>query len=235
MKGKRWRVGFFIVFLLLVATLVYQWMQPGAFEHENEQENEQEGFSAVVADLGEDDLRAYFPNWAGTTYRFNGEGMEYSSFSRKTSFARDGLLQIEDKSGTNLVQVVECTSDEIRVIWVEEEFYDDVSILNQLSRADRESGRETNLVILKAPLKEGASWTDERFQREIRSVDQTMDTPFGTIYDIVVVRSKSIGAEDFVQYEYYAKNIGLIKQETLQVLNGETYGTVSTLNDLIVR
>ncbi len=229
MQRRRWKFGFFVVFLILVATLSYQWMQPGAFDFE------QEELSVNAKEHDGDNLQAYFPNWSGVTYRYSGEGMEFSSFSRKISFARDGLIQIEDESGTNLVQVVESSDHEIKVVWVEEEFYDGVSILNPESRSERENGRAVNLILLKAPLKEGTTWSDERFEREIRSIDQVMETPLGTIYDVIVVKNRSKDAENFVQYEYYAKNVGLIKRETIQILNGETYGTVSTLHDLIVQ
>lgn len=57
---------------------------------------------------------------------------------------------------------------------------------------------------------------------------QVVEVPLGTFYDVVVVKSRSRAA-DSVHYEYYAKNVGLIKREFVLQLEGGTYQIVSSL------
>jgi hypothetical protein len=217
MNGKQWQLAFLVVVIVLFLALVLNWFGP----NEQSQEN-----------VTTTDVRAYLPPLQGITYFFVGEGMEYAAFSRRITHVAPGFIQLEDLSGTNLAQVLETSPQELRITWSEEEFYENDSLLDAPSRAGREGGRSTDLVLLKAPLTKGNTWSDERFSREIVSVDETVTVPLGVFYDVVVVKNKSATSNDFVQYEYYAKNIGLIKRESLFVQNGQTVAVVSSLKSI---
>ena len=162
-----------------------------------------------------DDLRAYLPALPGAVYAFQGSGNEFAAFMRRITFAESGLVQLEDASGTNLALVVEHHPQKLTVIWSEEEFYEEESLLDAEYRASRGRGHAVELVLLSAPLVVGHTWSDQRFQREIVAVDQVVAVPLGVFYDVVVVKSTNPEAPEMELYEYYAKNVGLIKRESL--------------------
>lgn len=226
MKSKGWRLTFSLIVMFLVAALVIVWMEP-------REELELEGANTVQLLPAAGDLRIYFPPLEGMTYYFAGEGMEYASFTRKITFADSGLLQIEDMSGTNLARVVECGPDEVRVIWAEEEFYEEQSLFDADYREQRDYGSARNLIWLQAPLVPGHAWSDEMYHREILATDEIVKVPLGTFFEVVTVKIRSIDADDFVTYEYYAKNIGLIKRVSLYVHDGETYAVSSSLRNMV--
>ncbi|HOK30563.1 MAG TPA: hypothetical protein PKX69_00615 [Limnochordia bacterium] len=215
MAGKKWeKVTWGLLLLVLAVLVTLAW--PG----------EQRAGEPKA------DLRAYLPALVGTTYHFAGSGMEFAAFSRRITFAGEGLLQLEDLSGTNLAMVVEHGPHELKAIYAEEEFYEERSLLDEAARRERELGREVELIWLQAPLKVGHSWSDENFTREIAAVNQVVEVPLGVFHDVVVVKSLSRAAPETVLYEYYAKNVGLIKREFLLDVGGEPYAVVSSLEGL---
>lgn len=160
--------------------------------------------------------------------QFAGEGLEFAAFTRQVTFATPGFLQIEDLSGTNLVKIVEVTPEEIRVVWSAEEFYEDRNLL------EPSPGRRERLVLLKTPLEVGTSWSDDRFRREIVEVNKVVQVPLGTFCDVIVVKSEVLDASEGVQYEYYAKNMGLIRRESQYGREAESFTVISTLEKLTV-
>lgn len=214
MNGKNWRLCCLVLLLLLITTLVARWVLPGE--------------EAAPEPYG-DDLRAYLPALPGAVYAFQGSGNEFAAFMRRITFAESGLVQLEDASGTNLALVVEHHPQKLTVIWSEEEFYEEESLLDAEYRASRGRGHAVELVLLSAPLVVGHTWSDQRFQREIVAVDQVVAVPLGVFYDVVVVKSTNPEAPEMELYEYYAKNVGLIKRESLFPSDGKTYSVVSSL------
>ncbi|HAI52507.1 MAG TPA: hypothetical protein DCL99_04360, partial [Firmicutes bacterium] len=104
MAGKKWeKVTWGLLLLVLAVLVTLAW--PG----------EQRAGEPKA------DLRAYLPALVGTTYHFAGSGMEFAAFSRRITFAGEGLLQLEDLSGTNLAMVVEHGPHELKAIYAEEE------------------------------------------------------------------------------------------------------------------
>lgn len=223
MNGKGWRLSFSVMVIILLIALVMRWMGTSDSLLTTEIKEEAEPVAT--------DVRAYLPPLQGMTYSFSGDGMEYAAFTRQITFASQDFLQMEDRSGTNLAQVIQYSADELRIIWSEEEFYAKESLLDSEYREGRGRGSTRNLILLKAPVADGNSWTDEGFQREIVATNATVTIPLGTFYEVVAVKSTREG-DDSVTYEYYAKNIGLIKREYLYLLDGETYAVVSTLSSL---
>lgn len=226
MKPHFLKVSLLIIVLLLVLTLMVQ--KVSVFKEPTKARERTEN---TAISKGAEDVRHYFPAFQGAIYHFAGEGMEFASFARTISYVSQGLLQMEDASGTNLAQVVEHGPDKIRIFWTEAEFYEERSILEPEARG---VGQNVDLLPLKAPLKPGATWHDERFRREILKVDQVVTVPAGTFAAVVVVKAKNHETEGFVQYEYYAKNVGLIKRESIFVDDGQTYEVVSALRRFVL-
>lgn len=224
MRGGKWRISLFVVVLLLSILLGLQWIQ-------RNQSILPIPEPLVQTQTQLEDLRAYFPAFVGANYQFLGEGMEFATFTRQITFASAEFLQVEDTSGTNLAQVVEYGNGEIKIIWSQEEFYQAYSLLDPEKRTN---GQSLNLVPLKAPLQVGSSWRDERFEREIVLINQVVTVPLGTFSDVVVVKTKNPDTTGFIQYEYYAKNMGLIKRESIYVQDGQTHGIVSSLRSIVI-
>lgn len=227
MLNKGWRLSFSVVMFVLLTALAIKWFGPPAPPEPTGEDGLQ-----VVLDPAPTDVRSYFPALQDMSYHFSGEGMEYAAFTRQITFSAPGLLQIENLSGTNLVQVVEYSENELKVVWSEEEFYTAESLLDEALREDRATGRKRNLVLLQAPVVKGHTWSDEDFQREIIAIDETVIVPLGTFREVVMVKSQSVAADDFVIYEYYAKNIGLIKRVSLYTKGEATNAIISSLNSL---
>ncbi|HHT90913.1 MAG: hypothetical protein QM451_06565 [Bacillota bacterium] len=225
MSRKGWGWSLSVLVLVFFVALAIRWMELLTPQSEN-------GVDVIDSLPGQVDLRAYFPPLQGLTYSFAGEGMEYAAFTRQITFAVPGILQVEDLSGTNLVQVLECGAHELKIVWSEEEYYGDQSLLDEEDRLERGAGQPRNLVLLQTPLVPGHTWSDERFHREIVAVDEVITVPLGTFYDVVVVKNQSLDMEDSVQYAYYAKNVGLIKREFLSGQGGDSNAVVSSLQSL---
>ena len=233
MQGKGRRLRFPLIVLLVVAVLAIRWFGP--FSDSTEEAKN----TSEVSELAAKDVRVYLPPLPSLTFFFAGEGMEFASFTRKITFSDPQTLQIEDSSGTNLAQVVEVTAEQLRIVWAEEEFYEEKNLLDEGARQNRQGGAERDLILLQAPISPGHSWSDESFQREIIATDETVTVPLGTFYEVVVVKNRSLAADNFVTYEYYAKNIGLIKRVSVAESGddaddfGVAYAIVSSLSRLV--
>ncbi len=227
MASKGWRLSFSVMVMVVLLVLAIRWFGAPAPQGQMGDDGLQSAFDPMLTDV-----RPYFPAFEGMTYHFFGEGMEYATFTRQITFTAPGFLQVEDLSGTNLAQVMEYGEDEIKIVWSEEEFHANESLLEAELRKDRAAGGIKNLILLQGPLVKGHTWSDEGFRREIMAIDEAVTVPLGTFYDVVTVKSQSSTAADFVIYEYYAKNIGLIKRVSLHSQDEATYAVVSNLNSL---
>lgn len=209
MKSNRIRIGFLLVLLFLVSTLIAIWVYPPLIDNHPLAERIKSNYCPSESVL------AYMPTWAGAKYEFVGDGLEFADFTRRITFASPELIQIEDSSGTNVVSIMELTPLELRVVWSGEEFYEKRNLLGPWVKKEHTllPGREESLIPLKAPLEVGKQWSDSGFEREIYQVNRQVTVPLGTFSDVVVVKSTPIDG-DGVVYEYYAKNLGLIKRQS---------------------
>ena len=230
MNTKGWRLSFSVMVILLMGALIMKWI--GSSGAPLTEVNGSLDVDPSLSGSAVTDVRVFFPPLQGMTYYFAGEGMEYASFTRQITFTTPDAVQVEDRSGTNLAQVVEYGPEGLRIIWSEEEFYSKESLLDDTMREGRSSGGPRDLLLLKAPVMKGNTWRDASFDREIIAADEIVTIPLGTFYEVVTVKSRSIEADDFVMYEYYAKNIGLIKRVSLYVQDEKTYAVVSNLQSL---
>ncbi len=158
----------------------------------------------------------YFPLTKGSYWEYEGKGNEYASFNRKVLYTQGNLAQIsEDNGGTVATKIVE-GKDAIRQVYFEGESYQPANMLEAGFKANNDT------IILKNPLQVGTNWSDKDGKREIMALDSVVDTPLGQMNDCL--KLKITNPNDTI-YQYYKKNIGLVKQEFIA---GETTVT-STL------
>lgn len=146
---------------------------------------------------------SYFPSFSGLTYSYLGVGNEFATFLREIQFVEGEYLQLVDVSGTSLVRVYRITQEAVTELVRFEEFYEERSIIEEYK------GKTEGTIILKAPLAVGTTWGEDPV-REIVAVGEEVTVPFGTFYDVVKIEVRHLES-NATTYEYYAKNMGLIK------------------------
>lgn len=168
-------------------------------------------------------LADYFPLTKGDFWKYLGDGNEYASFTREVIYT-DGIFtgigkqpygygsssvfyltyaQIsEENGGTVISSVYHLTNDEITCVYFKGEEYNKEYLIDQPSNC--------NVIILKAPLEIGTTWVSGTDTREIISLDASVITPLGEMTDCIMVK---ITDENSYTYEYFKKDIGLIKRE----------------------
>lgn len=160
-------------------------------------------------------LSNYFPLEVGSIWEYEGEGMEYATFTREVLYVSDNKAQIkEDNSGTVTARVFEITDDTITSVFSQSESYDDENFL------DFESNE--NIIVLKSPIEVGTKWDTDIGAKEIIAIDESLDTPAGEFENLIKVQ---ITSEDNISYEYYKEGIGLVRRE----FTGDGFEVTSTL------
>lgn len=151
----------------------------------------------------------YFPVVAGSTWEYEGEGMEFASFSREVLFTSENLAQFrEDNGGTVSAAVFKITPEAVTRIFFLGEAYGEANYLNTSSNE--------SIIILKAPLQVGTKWTEPNGTREIVDLNATVSTPLGAYTQCIKVK---ISNEHSTLYEYFKKDVGMVKRE---FISGDT-------------
>jgi hypothetical protein len=170
-------------------------------------------------------ITAYFPIEAKQTWTYQGEGNEYASFTRRVMVQQGNRAQFaEDNGGTKMVMVYQVTPDEVKKTFFVPEFYTDKNMLNEPANQSE--------VILKAPLKVGAVWQDDKYKREVLGIREKVTVPAGTFENVVKIKVTSLqgGLQGSQLFEYYAPNTGLILRE---FTSGENFKVVSKLKSFV--
>ena len=154
------------------------------------------------------DVSSYFPAERNHFWEYEGSGNEYASFTRKVLYQKDDLVEItENNGGTVMGMVFKKSSKEIVQIFSTPEFYEERNILDA----------EPNLqkVILKSPLKAGATWQDSDYKREVVSINEKIEVPAGEFTHVVKIKVTLLDeiSPESENYEYYAKDVGLVMRE----------------------
>ncbi len=175
------------------------------------EEFNQEVKEDTVKNKEEVDLRSYFLAREGMKYKFAGEGMEFAGFAREIKYVNQPFVQFHDNNGgTTVGWVYKLEDDQIAAVERKEEFYDDSNLLSQVT-----DETDVEEIILKTPLEEGASWKTNGKVKKIVKVNSKVSVAAGNFYDVIQVEISREGQENnFVSYEYYAKNIGLIMRQS---------------------
>ncbi len=153
----------------------------------------------------------YFPLTVGSYWEYEGSGNEYATFTRKVLFSKDNLAQTtEDNGGTVATRIIETTDTMVKVIYMAGEDYQPKNLL------ETNFTRNTNDIILQAPLKVGTAWAGNNTNKQIIAVDATVETPAGKFENCIKV--KYPGQNDNL-YQYFKKGVGMVKQEFITTNN----------------
>lgn len=145
----------------------------------------------------------FFPLSVGSTWDYEGEGNEYASFTREVLFASGDRAQIrEDNGGTASAAVFKTSPDAVTRIFFMGEAYGKDNFLN--------TEPKENIIILKNPLQVGTKWEEPNGTREIVDMSAKVDTPAGSFDECIKVK---ISSKDSTLYEFYKKDIGMVKRE----------------------
>jgi len=160
----------------------------------------------------------YFPLTAGSSWKYQGEGNEYASFTREVMFVKDNLAQVrENNGGTISMSVYNITRDAVTRIFFIGEAYENNNYL--------ESTPNENIIILKNPLEVGTRWEEKNAVREITDTKASINTPSGSYTNCIKVK---ITYENSVVYEYFKEDTGMVHREFVS----ERSTVTSSLKDL---
>lgn len=175
---------------------------PKAEEPKNEEPKTQEPKTQEPA-KGNLSPGDFFPLAVGSTWAYEGEGNEYASFTREVLFAGSDRAQIrEDNGGTASAAVFKTSPDAVTRIFFMGEAYGQDNFINTEPKED--------IAILKAPLQTGTKWEEPNGTREIVDMSAKVDTPAGSFDECIKVQ---ISSKDSTLYEYYKKDVGMVKRE----------------------
>ncbi|GEK91321.1 GerMN domain-containing protein [Alkalibacterium kapii] len=169
------------------------------------------------------DLTVWFPKVEDTLLDYEGDGNEFSPFTRYPQFVKDDSMQmVESTAGTDVVTVYDYSDDEIRERFVRPETY----FRDDFVDTGLESEQDDFLILLQKPLEKGHSWeSPDGSTSEITDVAIDKELPFGTVKAIEVTRQYDSDSETV---DYYGKDIGLIEQVFKTAEND--YTVTSTLS-----
>lgn len=169
------------------------------------------------------DLSQYFKPDNTTAY-FLGDGIEYSTYTEKTVYLSDEYIgTLVDNGGVTMMNVYKISDDQIDIIYKEP--VDEEPTFPTLEELQTMEPVE---IYLKTPIEVGTKfgeWT-------IAETGKALETPYKKFDDVFVIEEKS---EDYTNRKYFAKGIGEIKTEFINIIDpdkGETYIVTSTLEDI---
>lgn len=163
-------------------------------------------------------IKDYYPFFEDYFYIYEGEGNEYASYTVFIDYMDETRIQTRtNNGGTETVKVLEHKEGQLSRLLSREESYFRQNYL------DNASGPEE--ILLMEPLTVGTSWTlpDGR-KRFISNIDMEITTPASDYLALEVTTE----GDNYKNYDYYVKNIGLVK--TLFVSDGNEIS--STLKEI---
>lgn len=149
-------------------------------------------------------IRDYFPLTQNVHYLYEGIGNEFAAYDFWVDYASsDKIQQRISNGGTVVSKVYQITEDSLIKTYAREETYFRENFLDTTS-GDPE-------VLLMTPLEVGTRWTlsDGRV-RSILSTDAKVSVPLGNYTALQVITEDPKNASN-TTYDYYVKDIGLVK------------------------
>ena len=172
----------------------------------------------------QDKIEDYLPLSEGNKWVYEGIGCEYASYTEEVTHVKDNRYQvIINNGGTSTANRYIITVDSIVQDYMEHEFYEDKSILDSPANHDE--------IIMKLPLEVGNSWISGDNIHEVYSVNSTIQVPAGTFSDCLVIRISYKDSGNYT-YQYYKKDVGLVKSEYVMDNNEKVE---SLLKEYIIR
>ena len=145
----------------------------------------------------------YFPVQPGLRWEYQGTGNEFATYTNQVVRAQGDLAQFRMKSGTTTGSLFRVNNDAVTRL-ARKELAEDRNLLTLTP--------EENYVLLKAPVVPGTSLANGSETRSIMSIGGVVDVPAGSFQDVVKVEVTTPG-QTAKTYEYYARDIGLIRAE----------------------
>ncbi len=163
----------------------------------------------------------YFPMIEGYQAVFEGDGNEFSGFTRTYDFINDEFLTMRTATaGTTTVEVVAITADKAEVMVTKPETYSHEKLTYDMITQPDEPTR----VLIEGPIEVGHTFDSDGRQREITGIDVPVETKTG-IYETLEVSEYS---ENSIRREYYAPDVGLVYAED-ESTDSETYYFVTQI------
>lgn len=177
-------------------------------QDQNEDSNEDEEPEDVQdSDEVNQDLSAWIPRLDNVVYRYEGTGIEYTTFTSTPQFNQENYYQVvKDNGGTILAEVFEYTGNEIVRVFSRPETY----FIDNFSSIGIPENDRLEEIVLMQPIAVGTSWTAGEAEYEITSVNAKVEVPAGN-YDTIEVTATF---EDSVVKRYYAEDVGLVSEVT---------------------
>lgn len=146
----------------------------------------------------------YFTFTKDVHMEYKGTGNEYAGYDTYVDYIKNDVIQVRQINGaTESVAVYRLKDGILKKVFTKGEVY---------YRYDYTSLSNCDEVIIKEPIKAGASWTlGDGSERSITAVDKQIKTPAGELTALEITTK----SKNFTETRYYAKNIGLVKSEFL--------------------
>ena len=152
------------------------------------------------------DVRHFFPAALGQSWNYIGYGQEFAGFTRTVTQVKDGRVQVADNNGGAQVA---------RVFSVTEEAVVQQVVLSESEPAGDLLAAKPNqeLLLLKGPLQQGATWEDGAWSYRLLSVTKTVWVPAGLFSGVVEVQARSLTRPNEVLVACYAPEVGLVRRD----------------------
>jgi hypothetical protein len=168
-------------------------------------------------------IKNYYPFKPNVKYVYEGNGMEYASYTVFVDYFNDDRIQIRtNNGGTEVVKVLENKAGELNIILNKPEIYYRENFITKPAMQ--------NEIILKNPIIKGTTWTlaDGR-KRYISNVDVQINTPSGNFKALEVTTESDAASKGDKVLDYYAQGVGLVK--TMYTSKGVS--VTSTLSKIV--
>ena len=165
----------------------------------------------------------YFPLKADVHMKYFGEGNEFAEYETFVDFINGNKIQLRVVNpGTISAEVYTVDDDALTLVYAEGEVY---------YRHDFTSMATNDEILIKAPITVGTSWNIKNSAtRTITAIDKKVTVKAGE-FDTLEVTTE---AEDYTTTQYYARDIGLIKEvySTREVIGTDSFSVTSELEKM---
>ncbi len=155
--------------------------------------NDQENTNIKVSDL--------IPFKENVKLIYEGYGNEFASQEVFFEYIDENMAQLKIiNPGTNSIRILQKTSDQIKEVYYEGEFYhiEDMRSVKPIK----------DIIAIKEPVEVGNSWMVENsYKREITGVGVEIETPYDSFNAVEVTTTLDGGAKSI---NYYVEGIGLV-------------------------
>lgn len=204
--NKEWRFISINILLIIVASIVFCLTScMPAPQYTPAKKPAPAGSDTISESPQEEDLTNFFPYKPGNTWKYEGKGMENTTFIQTVVNRSGNKYQLTIENGATIVaNVIEVNKDSVVNTYRQEDAYDYANLMTQPSNI--------NIIMLMTPLREGTFWISEENHYEIIDTDRDIEVPAGRFEDCIVVKKTYKDQRDSMLF-YYKRDIGLVQSE----------------------